>query len=119
MFDKKGKVRVRGKGGSKDDEMLELIDVGAEDVEDFEEDGQIRFLVYTESTILSDVADKLKEAGFEVESQEVIFKPNMTVEVGDREAAEKVINFTERLEDHDDIQKVHANFDIPDELVRG
>jgi YebC/PmpR family DNA-binding regulatory protein len=117
MFDKKGEIKVKTKGGNKDEELLELIDLGAEDVEDFEEDGETRFLVYTDPTILSDIANAVKNAGFKVESQEIIYKPNMIVEVGDREAADKVMAFTEKLAEHDDIQAVHANFDIPENLL--
>jgi YebC/PmpR family DNA-binding regulatory protein len=117
MFDKKGEIKIKGRGENKDDQMLELIDAGADDVEDFEEDGVQKYLVYTEPAILSDIANNLRNGGFTVESQEIVFKPNLTVEIGDREQAGKVLDFTEKLEDHDDIQKVHTNFDIPEQLM--
>lgn len=117
MFDKIGEIRLSSKGGSLEDEELELIDLGAEDVEDYNEDGVNKYLVYVEVVILSDIANKIKEAGFEVESVEIVFKPNIITEINEKGSAEKVIAFTEKLEDNDDIQKVHTNFDIPENLI--
>lgn len=120
MFSKKGEIRVRGKGGNAEDEMLELIDLGAEDVEDYKEDppaGGQRYLVYVESPKLNTMGIKITQAGFEVESAELIFKPNTLVNISDKETAERVLGFTEKLEDLDDVQKVYANFDIDESLV--
>ncbi len=118
MFEKKGEIRVKGQeSGIKDEEMLELIDLGAEDVEDYTEDGVLKFLVYTEITQLNNVSTKVTQAGFEVESAEIIMKPNIIVNISDPETAKKIMEFTEKLEDHDDIHKVYANFEIPEELL--
>lgn len=123
MFDKKGEIRVKGKGvGDSEQEMLELIDCGAEDVEDYMEPFdpaqghgmEQKYLVYTEPTAVNEVNTKITQSGFEIESSELTFKPNMSVEINDKEMAEKVVNLCEKLEDHDDIQKVYANMDIPD-----
>lgn len=120
MFDKKGEIRVKTKGGSVEDELLELIDCGAEDVEDYMEDppaGGQKYLVYTEPTAVNVVSTRITQSGFEIESSELTFKPNITVGINDKEMAEKVVNFAEKLEDHDDVQKVYANMDIPEELI--
>lgn len=117
MFEKKGEIRVKGKGADSEEEMLALIDLGAQDVEDFTEDGQQKYLVYVVTTELVSVSDKIGQSGFEIELQEIAYKPQTTVAVTDRETAQKVLQFTSSLEDHDDIQKVFANFDIPDELI--
>ncbi|MBI2601125.1 YebC/PmpR family DNA-binding transcriptional regulator [Candidatus Daviesbacteria bacterium] len=117
MFDKKGEIRVKSKGGSKDDEMLELIDLGAGDVEEFEEDNIQKYLVYVESPELNTMSINITQAGFVVESAAIVFKPNILTEVTDKENAQKVLEFTGKLEEHDDIQKVFANFDIPDNLL--
>lgn len=116
MFDKKGEIKVKGKGGVKDEEELELIDLGAEDIEDFAEDSQ-KYLVYVEVPELNTMGNKLTQAGFIIESSEIVFKPNTQIEINDSEIAKKVIHFTENLEDQDDIQKVFANFDIEDNLM--
>ncbi len=117
MFDKKGEIRVISKANTKEDEMLELIDLGAEDVDDYQEENQQKYLVYTESPELNTMGNKITQAGFTIESSEIVYKPNITVEISEKELAEKVIAFAQRLEDHDDIQKVSANFDIPDNLL--
>lgn len=118
MFDRKGEVRVKAKSDIEHDEqLLELIDLGVEDVEDFDDEGVKKYLVYVEVPELNAVAHKISDAGYAVESSEIIFKPNMTTEVKDKETADKIFAFMEKLEDNDDVQKVFANFDIPDELV--
>lgn len=116
MFDKKGEIKVKSKGGSSEEEILELIDLGAEDVEDYTEDTQ-KYLVYIESPELYTMSTKITQAGFVLESLGLVMKPNITVDITDKETAGKVINFTEKLEDSDDVHKVYANFDITDELA--
>ncbi|MDO8498283.1 MAG: YebC/PmpR family DNA-binding transcriptional regulator [bacterium] len=118
MFEKKGEIRVKGKGGSGEEEMLELIDLGAEDVEDYQEDGVQKYLEYTESSELNTMGNKITQVGFEVEESGLVYRPNILVEVKDKETAEKVMNFAEKLEDLDDIQKVYANFDVSEELIQ-
>lgn len=116
MFDKKGEIKTASKGGVKDDELLELMDTGADDIEEFE-DGGLQYFLYTEPTKLNEVVKKVTELGYKIDSQEVIFKPNLLKEITDKETAEKVLAFAEKLEDHDDIQKVYSNLDIPDNLL--
>lgn len=110
MFDYKGEIKVVSKGGNLEDEMLELIDLGAQDVEDFEEEGTLKYLVYVDVTNLTSVSINITQAGFSVELAEPVYKPNMMVEITDPEIKNKVLEFAGKLEDHDDIQKVYANF---------
>jgi YebC/PmpR family DNA-binding regulatory protein len=124
MFERVGEIKVQSaklKVKSKDDEMLELIDLGAKDVEDFLEDlprgeagaGEVqRYLVYTEGSELNTMGTKITQAGFGVESQELVYKPINLVEITDKEMAQKVLDFAGKLEELDDVQKVYANFDI-------
>lgn len=119
MFDKKGEIKIKGKNGSTEQELLELIDLGAEDVEDYKDSytKEQEYLVYTEISDLTIMSNKITQAGFEVESKEMVFKPNVTVEIHDPGTAQKLITLAERLEEHDDLQKVYANFDIPQDIV--
>ena len=110
MFDRCGEIRVKGKGGSREDEMLELIDLGAEDVEDCQ-DIQ-KYLVYTESSELNTMGNKITQAGYRVESQELTYKPNIFVPVSDPEEAKKVLDFADRLKGLDDVQKVYSNLKL-------
>lgn len=105
MFERIGEIKVKSKRGDKDTEMLELIDLGAEDVEENIQD----YLVYTDSNKLTEVSNKIVQAGFGVESSEITLKPNTYVDIKDQEAADKVLDFAQRLEEMDDVQKVYYN----------
>lgn len=116
MFERKGEIKVRSKGGSKEEEMLELIDLGAEDVEDSPRSaggaGNIqRYLVYVQGPELNTMGNKITQAGYGVEYAEIVYKPNVLVEIKDPETAKKILEFAQKLEESDDIQKVYANFD--------
>lgn len=122
MFDRVGEIKVSkvsevSKVSKGEEEMLELIDLGAEDVEDFEEDEIRKYLVYVDSTKLNKMSTKLAQVGYRVEQAEIVLKPNTLVEVKDKETAQKVMDFAQKLEELGDIQKVYANFDIPDNLI--
>ncbi len=125
MFERKGEIKVREQvTGDREQEMLQLIDLGAEDVEEYIEpfdsaqghDIQ-KYLVYTESSELNTMGNKITQAGFGVESQELVYKPNILVEIKDPDMVKKVLEFAEKLEELDDVQKVYANFDIEESLL--
>ncbi len=117
MFDKIGEIKVKGKDGNLESEELELIDLGAEDVEDFLEGNLQTYLIYVQSPELNTMGIKITQAGFEIESQEIVMKPKILQEITDRETATKVLEFAGKIENHDDIQKVYANFDIDDTMI--
>lgn len=117
MFDKKGEIKVVSQGRSTEEEMLELIDLGAEDVEGFIEDDIQKYFVYTNILELNTMSNKITQSGFKLESSELIMKPNITVDIHDAEIAQKVMNLAEKLEENDDIHKVYANFEILDDLA--
>lgn len=127
LFAKKGEIRVQSRGGDKEEEILELIDLGAEEVEDYLEEphsaeatpGKIqKYLVYTESPELNTMSNKLTQVGYGVEEAGMVMTPLTLVEIKDPGIVKKVLEFTEKLEEMDDIQKIYANFDIPEELVK-
>ncbi len=115
MFDRTGEIRVKSKGASLEEELLDLIDLGVEDVQDDKELQE--YLIYVQGSQLNTMGNKITQRGYVVESQELIYKPNILVEIKDPEIAKRVLEFTQKLEEHDDIQKVYTNFDIPDELI--
>ena len=117
MFERCGEIKIRGKGQNKEDEMLELIDLGSKDVEEFLDENKQCYLVYTEVIDLNTMSTKITQAGYGVESQALIYKPNILVEIKDQESAQKVLDFVSRLEELTDVQKVYANFDIDDQLI--
>ena len=117
LFERVGEIKATGKGGSSQEEMLELIDLGAEDVEEYLEGNIQMYLVYVEGPKLNTMSNKITQVGYGVESQELVYKPNTLVEIKDPEKAKKVLEFAGKLEELDDVQKVYANFDIPEELI--
>lgn len=117
MFDKKGEIKLYSKGQSADDELLELIDAGAEDVEEYQDEGVKKYLVYSDPSQLNQVSNSITQLGYRVEESNLVFKPNITTAILDSDTAKRVLDFAEKLEDHDDIQKVYANFDIADSVV--
>src|SRR2546427_646089 len=113
LFEQKGIIEIDAKG--KDADMIELaaIDAGAEDVE--AEPGLIT--VYTTPAAFERVKKALETAGIKVASAELSMRPTTTVRVeGDQ--AKKLLGLVETLEDLDDVIKVHANFDVPEEVLQ-
>jgi len=66
---------------------------------------------------MSDVVAAVTAAGLPVESNQIVRIPSNTVEIEDIDMARKVLTLMERLDDHDDVQSVSANFSIPDEAL--
>lgn len=111
-FDAKGFIIVEKKGES-DVQMLELMDTGADDIED-ESDG---FVVYTPADKLSDVKKNIEEKGFVISSFELTQKPKMVQMIDDLATAQKVMHFLDTVENYDDVQKVYTNVEFADEIV--
>ena len=63
------------------------------------------------------VRTALEEAGLEPGAAELTMLPTSTVEVATEAEAKRVLRLIEALDDHDDVQNVYANFDIPDEIM--
>ncbi|HEX2096730.1 MAG TPA: YebC/PmpR family DNA-binding transcriptional regulator [Solirubrobacterales bacterium] len=111
IFEKRGVVTVDAERYDEDD-LIVAIDAGAEDVHD--EGGTLRVLC--QPTDLSGVREALEEAGIEVGSADLSMEPKNTVEVKGNDA-KSLLGLIEALEDDDDVNEVHANFDIPDEVL--
>jgi YebC/PmpR family DNA-binding regulatory protein len=96
-----------------EEKLIEVVlDAGAEDVR--EREGE--FEVITDPAQCEDVKRAVQDAELEYSFAEVTMIPQNTVRILDKEA-EQMLRLMERLEDSDDIQKVYANFDIPDEVM--
>lgn len=111
IFEKRGVITVDGTGHSEDD-LIIAIDAGAEDV--VADDGDLR--VISAPTDLTVVREALEAEGIEITSSEVTMEPKNTVEVDEAEAR-KLVRLIEALDDHDDVDAVHANFDIPADVL--
>jgi len=110
MFKRKGSFIFEKAGVDEDTLSMTAIDAGAEDIRSEESTIEIE----TTPEAFEKVRDELKKAGFEPASAEVTMIPSTTVKItGD--AAQKMLRLVSLLEDHDDVQAVHSNFDISDE----
>lgn len=116
MFSRKGLIRVsqNDAGIDEDDLMLAALEAGAEDV-DLDDSGI--YIIITEIEQLQTVRDQLQEQGISVDSYELTMLPSNTLNIIDADTAAKIIKLMEALDDHDDVQNVYANFDIPEELM--
>ncbi len=113
MFDKKG-VIVFDRQSLKEDEILEAaLDCGAEDLQSDES----QFEVLTDPTSFLEVKEALENQGFKPVLAEVQFRPKTTVRIEAEKDAQQVLKLVEMLEEHDDVNDVFANFDIPDQLL--
>jgi YebC/PmpR family DNA-binding regulatory protein len=111
LFDKRGLIVVDAERYSEDD-LLPAVEAGAEDIA---VDDNV-FEVLTEPSDLTAVRAALDEAGIEIEQAEVTQRPKTLVPL-DEEGAKKVLKLVETLEDNDDVDNVHANFDVPAEVM--
>jgi YebC/PmpR family DNA-binding regulatory protein len=112
MFERKGQVSYPADVGDADTVMMAAIEAGAEDVESGE-DGHV---IWCADTDLNEVSTALEAELGESESTKLVWKPNMTTELG-FEDAQKLMKLIEALEDDDDIQTVTSNFEISDEVM--
>lgn len=113
LFHKKGYILVKSTPDKFDDIELAAIDAGAEDIQT----GTDSVEVYTAPNELHSVKKGLEEAGFEIESSELTYEPENTVEINEEDKARKVLKFMDALEEDDDVSNVFSNFDIPDEIM--
>jgi len=113
MFSRKGVVLLSKIGAlSEDDVLSAVLDAGAEEVNDLGES----FEVISEPNDLVQVRTALQNAKIDYDSADTSFVPSVSVEL-DAEAAKKIFNLIESLEDLDDVQTVWANFDVSDEVM--
>jgi YebC/PmpR family DNA-binding regulatory protein len=119
QFERKGVVLVAKLGAdggpevSDDDLLLVALDAGAEDISD----GGEHWQVTTPPGELNAVKAAIERSGVAVESAEVTLLPSATVALATESDAKKVLHLMDLLEDHDDVQNVYANFDIPDSIL--
>jgi YebC/PmpR family DNA-binding regulatory protein len=114
MFEQKGVLEIDTRGKPVEEVELRAIDAGAEDV--VVNDGTNTVTVYTAPGDVERVKRELERLGERVNSAEVSMRPNQTVRV-EGPTAEKVLRLVDALEELDDVQRVHANFDVPDEIL--
>jgi len=112
LFSKKGYFLIE-KSLAKEDELMTIaLDAGAED---FKSDDK-NYEITTSAQDFEKVKKALTDKGVKFQDAEVTMIPSTTIKVVGNEA-KQVLGLIEALEDHDDVQNVYANFDIPDEIM--
>jgi transcriptional/translational regulatory protein YebC/TACO1 len=111
MFKRKGIIAYSVDQYSEDQILEQALEAGAEDVTT---EGQA-IEVTTEPEDFETVLQAMQEAGFEHESASISKIPDATVSL-DAEGTRKALKLIENLDDHDDVQEVSTNLDIPDDL---
>jgi YebC/PmpR family DNA-binding regulatory protein len=112
QFDRKGQILVP-RSADEEELMLAVLDAGAEDIVD---DGDT-WRIVTPPTALHAVRTALEESGIAIEESDLTMVPQSTVPLETAESARKVLRLIDALDELDDVQAVHANFDIPDEIL--
>jgi len=113
MFDKKGQILIE-KSAIDEDKLMEMaLEAGAEDVV---VDDNV-FQVLTAPEDFNAVREVLEAAKLTFLEAGVSMIPKTVVEVPDEKTARQLMRLLDNLEDNDDVQHVHANFDIPDEIM--
>ncbi|MDQ1510037.1 MAG: hypothetical protein QOG50_1881 [Actinomycetota bacterium] len=112
QFERQGVVLV-DKAADEDELTLAAADAGAEDVQDLGDSWQVT----TPPTELHAVRTAIEEAGMKVKSSDLTMIPTTSVALEQEDKAKSVLRLMDALEDHDDVEAVYANFDIPDAVL--
>lgn len=111
-FERRGTVRLITT--DPEERLLEVaIDAGADHVE-MVEDGAVLLCA---PDVLGTVANHCDAAGYQVAEQQMVYQPQQMMTVNDPLQAKKVIKLLETFEEHDDIQQVYTNADLPDDVM--
>ena len=113
MFDKKGCITFKSDEIDFDKLFEAAINLDAEDI--IEEDDEIK--VYTSFENLQAITEGLEAEGYKSVTAEFTRIPQNTIEITDEKTATNIMRLLNKLEEHDDVQNVYANFDINDELM--
>ncbi len=114
QFEAQGIITVSAAGQDPDEIQLAAIEAGALDVDVAGDGSSVE--VYTEPGSTVAVREALAAGGFEIESADLAKVPQNTVEL-DEKAATATLNLLEKLDDLDDVSKVHSNADFPEAVL--
>lgn len=112
MFDSKGLIQIDAQGIDEDELLMATLDAGAEDIKS--DDDVLEIVTAPEN--LDAVRTAVEEAGYKPTSSEVTMIPQNTIALAGKEA-QQMLRLMDMLEEHDDVQKVHSNFDIPEDIL--
>jgi YebC/PmpR family DNA-binding regulatory protein len=113
MFHRKGLITIHSPGISEDDVILIALDAGAEDVHSHEE---IIEIITPPDNTLDAVSKSLEAAKIPIATAKLSYIPGNLTQITDPHIAEQVVALLEALDDHDDVQVVHANLEMAGDL---
>ncbi len=113
MFEKKGILTFEKSKYSEEELMEAGLDAGVEDILDEDDVWE----VHTSVENFMKVKEAYEKANFDIKTADITMVPKNFVDL-DKDTAVKALKLYEQLDDHDDVQKVYMNFDIPDELYQ-
>ncbi len=113
MFKRKGQITVPIDAVGEEALLEIILEAGADELVS---DGEY-YVITTAHDHLYSMADALKGAGVPTESQKLTYLPDTTIPVSDEAVAAQILRLCDALEENDDVQNVHANFDLPDDLL--
>jgi len=116
LFENKGVIEVAVNGHDPDELSIEAIDMGADDVEPFNE-GDETLIVYTDPSEMEKVRQALEEKKHVVLKSETTMVPKTKVELTEEKVAHQAIRLIEKLEDLDDVQNVYTNADFSEDFA--
>ncbi|MFO7932434.1 MAG: YebC/PmpR family DNA-binding transcriptional regulator [Thermodesulfobacteriota bacterium] len=112
VFDKKGWIPVKKTDADEETLMETALEAGAEDIRD---EGDV-FEIITPPDAFEDVKEALRQGGVPFDGAEVTMLPQTTISLKGTDA-EKMLKLMNALDDNDDVQRVHTNADIPEEVI--
>ncbi len=113
MFSKKGLITVKTDVVDENELMELALSAGADDMENT---GEV-FELTCDPAAYEELKKALEEKEIPMEVAEISMVPQNTVPVNEVDAAKKILGLMEDFDDHDDVQNVYANFDIPDDVL--
>jgi len=113
IFHKKGLITVPINAADENDLMEIALAGGAED---FQNTGNI-YEITCDASAYEELKKTLDEKKIPTEISEISMIPKNTIPINNTETARKILALMDELEEHDDVQNVYANFDIPDDII--
>lgn len=111
-FERKGLIEYPVAAGDEETVLMAAMEAGADDIES-SEDGHT---IWTEMEALHEVSSSMEKALGEAENVKLAWKPNLTVELDEKDAG-VLLKLVDALDDDDDVQTVWGNYEISDEIM--
>lgn len=113
MFQRLGEIKIDKTSLTEDAAMELVLEAGGEDVQDDDDD----WIITTAQDRLFAVGNVLQSKGIPIKSQQLTYHPTTTVTLTDVDTAKSLLKLYDALDDYDDTQHIHSNFEIADDVM--